>query len=240
MRTLSEQLFETYCDRLGIRWRRIVEGRSRTPDYELFLPRRKVIVEVKETTPNDEEKRAAQELKEKGFAVGSLTPGDRVRKLITKAAPQIKARTRGRLPGVLIVFDNGIVARHIDPYQIRVAMYGFDQLVIGVPNNLRESPYLIGRKSGGKRKMTEQHNTSLSALGALFCPAKDSVELTLYHNRFAARPLDRSLFGRYRTQQYELGVVADGEIAQWVECDPERPNNTAEPDARKSGARGSL
>jgi len=78
-RTLSEQLFETYCDRRRIRWRRVVEGNSRTPDYEVFLPHRKVIVEVKETTPNPEEQRAAKELEQKGFAVGSITPGDRVR-----------------------------------------------------------------------------------------------------------------------------------------------------------------
>lgn len=217
MPTLSEKLFEQYCTGRGIRWRRIVEGVTQKPDYELFMPRRKVIVEVKETTPNADERRAAAELKQNRFAVTSLTPGERIRSFINKAAPQLKALTRRRFPGVLVVFDDGLVARHNDPYQIRVAMYGFDQIVFAVPQDMKVSPYAVGAKSGGRRKMTEAHNTSVSAIASLYCRSKDQIDLVLYHNRFAAVPLDPQLFGRYGIRQFQLGNAMPGEIPQWVE-----------------------
>ena len=83
--TQSEQLFETYCAANRIRYKRIATSEQRTPDYDIFLPRRKVVVEVKEITPNAEE-RAADAIRAGQFAVTSLTPGERIRKKIADAS----------------------------------------------------------------------------------------------------------------------------------------------------------
>ena len=216
-RTHSEKLFELYCDHKGINWRRVSVGADQTPDYEIFLPRRKVVVEVKEITPNPEERKAEEEIRRKGFSVGSTTPGDRVRKKISEASPQIRARTKRRFPGLLVLFQRGVIPHHIDPYQIRVAMYGFETIVLAVPNDLSKRPYAVGAKFGPKRKMTETHNTSIGAIATLSTRSNDVIELAVYHNRHAAIPLNPKLFARYSVPQYRLADAAPGEIPQWVE-----------------------
>jgi len=216
-RTLSEELFERYCDHKGIRWRRVSVGDDQTPDYDVFLPRRKVVVEVKEITPNPKERKAEEELRQKGFSVGSTTPGDRVRKKISEASPQIRARTKRTFPGLLVLFQQGVIPHHIDPYQIRVAMYGFETIVVAVPNDLSKRPYAVGAKFGPKRKMTDTHNTSISAIATLITRPGGVLELAVYHNRHAAIPLNPKLFARYGVRQFRLTDAVPGEIPQWVE-----------------------
>lgn len=133
-RTVSELIFERFCVRHALDLRRVPEADQRTPDYELVCGSVSVIVEVKETTPNREEQESNRLLAERGYglATGGV-PGARVRQMIGAAYDQIKARTCGRWPGVLVVFDEGRVAGHVDPYQVRVAMYGLEQVYVQVP-----------------------------------------------------------------------------------------------------------
>ena len=63
MRNISEEFFQKFCQLRGIRWKRVSESDVSTPDYDIYVPRRKIVVEVKETTPNEEEKRAEAERK---------------------------------------------------------------------------------------------------------------------------------------------------------------------------------
>ena len=112
-----------------------------TPDYDIYVPRRKIVVEVKEITPNKEERQAEKELPKKGFSVISITPGHRVRRKISEANKQIKNRIKKRYPGVLVLFQRGLAADHIDPYQIRVAMYGLETIQYAVPRDPKISPY---------------------------------------------------------------------------------------------------
>ena len=69
MPTKSEQLFEEFCDRNNVRWRRIEtaedEGEER-PDYELVLSGERVIAEVKQFDPTVEEQRLIEELEVRG------------------------------------------------------------------------------------------------------------------------------------------------------------------------------
>lgn len=215
-KTTSETLFEKYCDSRGIRWKTVAVGSTRTPDYDIFLRRFKIVTEVKEISQNQIERRAAEDLKKNKYTVVSTVPGDRVRGKISDAVPQIRARSKGRFPGLLVLFGNGFSAGHIDPYQIRVAMYGFETIVIAVPNDMSVSPYATGEKFGRKRKVSPVHNTSLSAIATLTAPAKDKLELSIFHNNYAAVPLDHSLFAHYGVPQYKLGEAYPGVIAQWV------------------------
>lgn len=217
MKTLSENLFEKYCDIHGIRWKAVAVGLTRTPDYDIFLRRFKVVTEVKEITQNKIERQAEEDLKKNKYSVVSTVPGDRVRSKITDAVPQIKARSKGRYPGLLVLFGNGFSAGHIDEYQIRVAMYGFETIVIALPSDKSKSPYAIGKKFGPKRKVTSEHNTSLSAIASLIKNGNNKLDLKIFHNNYAAVPLDPRLFAHYGVSQYRLGEAEPGEIAQWVE-----------------------
>lgn len=216
-KTLSEMLFEKYCDSRSIRWRPVAVGSSRTPDYDIFLRRFKVVTEVKEFTPNQVERQADEDLKKNKLAIVSVIPGDRVRSKISDAVPQIRTRSNGRYPGLLVLFDSCLSVGHIDSYQIRVAMYGFETIVLAVPTDMSLSPYMVGKKFGAKRKVTPEHNTSLSAIATLTTTAKDNLELNIFHNKYAALPLNPLLFAHYDVPQYKLGETELDSMVQWVE-----------------------
>ena len=145
-KTLSETLFEKYCGSRGIKCRAVVVGSSRTPDYDIFLRRFKVVTEVKEITQNQVERQADKDLKRNKYSVVHTVPGDRVHGKISDAVPQIRARSKGRFPSLLVLFGNGLSAGHIDSYQIRVAMYGFETIVFVVPNDMSVSPLCGGKE----------------------------------------------------------------------------------------------
>lgn len=217
MPTKSEVIFEGLCDSLGIKWKRVTEGPEQTPDYDIFLPRRKVVVEVKEIVPNKEELAAEQELKNTGFASSSTTPGKRVRDKISEANRQIKKRANGKFPGLLVLYDRGFVARHLDPYCIRVAMCGFETIQIAVPNDPRIRPYAVEKKHGGRRKMTPNDNTSISAIAVVFHTGPHDTHISIYHNDYAKVPLDPKLFSRYGVKQHIIERGNKGGITSWKE-----------------------
>lgn len=214
LHTTSEKLFENFCDRRGIRCRRVSTGAMRTPDYDVFLSRRKVVTEVKEITPNPSERAADSALAKGKPVVVSITPGQRVRGKISDSVPQIKSRAKRRFPGLLIVYEDGPLPRHIDEYQIRVAMFGFESVVFAVPSDPRQSPYPVDRKYGRGRKMTPDHSTSVSAIGVLSARGGD-IGLTIYHNPHAKIPLPTGLVAQYGIPQFKLADAPHGAIAQW-------------------------
>jgi hypothetical protein len=170
VKTRSEKWFEDYCANSELAYKRISEGNSKTPDYELTIDGQRIIVEVKEILRNTEERESDRLLSERGYgSVLSNTPGDRVRKKIRDSSAQIKARTKSMYPSILVLcdlkFGCGQITGHLDPYNIRVAMYGLEQIYIAVPRDHSVSPYATGMSYGAKRRMTEDHNTSISAIG---------------------------------------------------------------------------
>ncbi|MGA2261753.1 MAG: hypothetical protein ABSH28_09980, partial [Acidobacteriota bacterium] len=151
-----------------------------------------------------------------GYGDGlTTTPGERLRKKISDCSAQIKARAEGIHPSLLVVFDRGRVAGHIDPYNIRVAMYGLEQIYLAVPPIGAGSPYATGMGYGPKRKMTPEDNTSISAIGALFMTGPEETWLHVYHNRFARVPLAPALLGQYNIEQFELGEEENGATSKW-------------------------
>ena len=65
-KTLSERLVEEFCDRHGIKWRRIKVARTsgnRRPDYAIGVDGGWCILEVKELKPTDEDNDLLEELR---------------------------------------------------------------------------------------------------------------------------------------------------------------------------------
>jgi hypothetical protein len=108
--TVSEALFERFCRETGIQFRRLnetIEQGGKTPDYELFVDQQLVVTEVKQLDPNEQERRVARQLNQRGCTeVYSETPGRRVREKINSAMPQLKARAMDQYPALLILYDN--------------------------------------------------------------------------------------------------------------------------------------
>ena len=162
--TVSEREFEAFWRLRSIPLTRIPEGDTQTPDYEITLGSERIIVEVKETSPNREELESRRLVAARGYgiAIGG-TPGDRVRKMISSASAQLKARAQRKLPTLLVVFDEGRVAGHVEGFQIRVAMYGLEQILLAVPPVGYGRPYVSGVGHGPKRKMTMTDNPARRA-----------------------------------------------------------------------------
>lgn len=216
--TISEDIFEVFCSTANMRFDRIpTSDYKKTPDYDIFPSNVKIVVEVKQIDPNPEEQEEIEKFNNGESAMGSCTPGQRVRKQITKAGPQIKARAKGEHPSLLIVYDNVIIGSHTEPYMIRVAMYGLETHVIGVPKNYEFDPYLKDKKFGSKRKMTEEHNTSISAVGVIKQNPDNEIELRVYHNIHAAIPLNPDIMRFPSTYHYTLGEKELRVLQGWAE-----------------------
>ena len=217
-RTFAEYLFERFCDERGVPCSRIPETESKTPDYELYPETTPVVVEVKEIEPNDEEMESERLLHERGWgnATGG-TPGERVRRKIAAASGQIKARSQERLPSLLVICDQAREVGHVEPYHIRVAMYGLEQINVAVPPPGMGSPYAVGMSYGPKRKMTPDCNTSISAIASIFMTARDVIKLFVFHNKYAKVPLDPALLNVEGVRQFKLGEPESGRTADWVE-----------------------
>ena len=170
---------------------------------------------MKEITRNREERESYRRLEERGHGnVLHEKPGARVRKKIMDSSPQIKAKTEGRHPGILVLCDNGQIAGHLSPYQIMAAMYGLVVVDVAVPRDTSISPYIAGTRFGPSRKMTNNANTSISAIGALVVTTPDLIiELYVYHNSFAAAPINPVLLTCHGIVQYQI----DSKTRTWVE-----------------------
>ena len=214
--TQSEHLFESFCRRHRIMCQRVATTSTRTPDYEIYLSRRKIAVEVKEITPNKEELEAQRLVKLGQFVVFSSTPGDRVRGKISDAVPQLKAATKGRRSGLLVLLDTGFTAEHTSPYNIRVAMHGFETHYLGVPQDLSKPAYLKDKGFGKGKKTTATSNTSLSAI-AVLDPHSPQPTIAIYHNPYAKVPLPLASFGNFGIKQYGLQPKSPGQVQDWQE-----------------------
>ena len=85
---------------------------------------------------------------------------------------------------------------------------------MAVPRDTSISPYIVGTRFGPNRKMTKTANTSISAIGALVVTAPDLIlKLHIYHNAFAAVPVDPILLTCRGIVQYQI----DSATMTWVE-----------------------
>ena len=219
-KTKSEQAFEDYCTAVGIAWTRIDESDTKRPDYSLEIDGRTVIAEVKEVDRNPEEQESDRQLEATGFGKSlSNTPGQRVRKKITAASKQIKALTKGRHPGILVLTVRSLTLadwfwafHHVDRQAIMTAMYGLQVIQFAVPRDPSISPYSVGSRLGPKKKMTDDVNTSISAVAVLE-PTRGGVpRLVIYRNLYAAIPIEPVVITRLRAVQRDI----DLERMEWI------------------------
>ena len=216
MKTESEKLFEDFCEENSIDYEKIAEGNCRSPDYLLSIHGLKIVTEVKQLDPNKEDQANYEKFKKKGFVVWGGEPGIRARKKIKGASKQISSLAKGRYSGLLVLYNTvPLQDLLLDPYEIKVAMYGFDTIVIAKPRSFDEKPYELARKSGPKKKCTENHNTSISAIGVLTKESK-KLNLCIYHNCHAAIPIPDNMFEKFGCQQYKISGNGQYAFSEWI------------------------
>ncbi len=216
-RTKSEKLFETFCAQAGVPWRRLPECSEKCPDYEIRPHEVGVFAEVKQLDPNPEEKMLAQR-RARGEAVAfGSTPGERIRREVREANRQLKTRARGRLPALVVIFNNTECFLHTDPYGVMTAMKGIDEVQVSIPASPSQSPTFGPTVSGRERGMRPDVNTTLSAIAVLRGYDAESVSLDVFHNRFARCPLDLSTFRLSRCRQFRIPSNARNSSVGWEE-----------------------
>jgi hypothetical protein len=141
--------------------------------------------------------------------------GKAIRHDLKRAGPQIKARAQDRVPGMVVLFEKQW--HQLGPAPIRHAMYGAHTVDLAMPADRNESPRFRGHRLGGQRQMTEEHNTSISAVAHLDREGRDGLTLTIYHNRYARLPIAPERFAHYGIRQFELPEVEGYGIPDWVE-----------------------
>lgn len=207
-RTVSEVLLEACCERAQIGWKAIpTEQDVKTPDYELSIGGQTVFAEVKELT-EDEPASGNDEIVVKGETVGN-----RIRHKIDQSARQLKTRTAGRHPGMLVLYRSvsSDLSYFYDPH-LPVAMYGHYTLDLEVPRHGK--PRAVGYRFGAGEKMTPERHTSISAVGVIFRDgaADWAFDLCVFHNEYAAVPIEAGLLARHGIRQYRM----DFDRMEWV------------------------
>ncbi|MCK4873617.1 MAG: hypothetical protein KAS72_12920 [Phycisphaerales bacterium] len=231
-RTKSELLFEELCDGQGLNYARLPELHDRQqPDYELTTRGHRVVVEVKQIEPNDDDKRFADALRSKGMATQTRNPDTvarRVRKHISQSRSQFKSylESRPQIPAVLVVFDNA-ENRYTDPYTIQTALHGWEQVVLEV-GGAGHDPVVIDRgfAQRNNKALREDINRHLSALATLHeCwqlddPHDRFLALQIYHNPFAEVPLNPAWWQGEYVCHFRIEEKTPGRYQNWRRVAP--------------------
>lgn len=221
MRTKSERLFESFCEVHGLACHRVSTTIKPRPDYELEIGTHPLLVEIKQFDPNKEERAfmAALAIGGKQVALGGK-PGQRLRRAICAANTQLKQLLAGRLmPTMLVVYNNTPCHLHTDPYAVMTAMRGLDVVHVVVPANRSEPPRFGHTRSGPERAMRADANTSTSALAVVSEVDAAEFVLAVYHNRYAAAPLEPGLMRLAGVTHLRLPEGAPNSVnTQWERC----------------------
>ena len=217
MRTVSETLFEEYCVCRALIYERIDEGNDQTPDYRLEIGDVFLIVEVKQFEATNSEAAKLQALKEGELLILDVRPGARVRNKIGSAAPQLQKHAQGKHPAMIVLYNNRpfMLGNPASDYEVRIGMYGLETIVWN-PGNRFEPPRVIDKRFGPMRKLTMEHNTTISAVAVLE-KNDNELSLTVYHNVHAAIPLPFGLLGRSGAKEFRLSERQPGNFQTWEE-----------------------
>lgn len=217
MKTQSEKLFEDFCRRKNIACKSISVRSSRTPDYCISVNGEKIVVEVKEFSPNKEDQEMLRKaVQEKVLVVGEThCPGERARRKIAKSAKQISNLSKGKYPALLVLYNSIIPVNPIGEYELKVAMFGLETVVMSPSMSMNGMLKIVGGKFGPKRKLTPNCNTSISAI-AVLTDNSGIPDLTVYHNHHAAIPMPTEAFGKIGCPQFILSNNNGNEFPSWA------------------------
>ena len=212
-RAVSELLFEACCEKARIGCKPIPTAQNaKTPDCELSIDGQTIFAEVKELKQDESPTGGHGEI-----------VGHRIRRKIDQCARQLKARTVGRHPGMLVLYAGGSLSYFYDPH-LSAAIYGTTTIGLAVSRHSR--PYAVGEWFGPGKKMTPERHTSISAVGVIFRDgaADWDFDLAVFHNAHAAVPIETELLARHGIRQFRMDF---GRMAWVAVPSPEGSKNCA-------------
>ena len=211
--TISEVLFETLCEQRTVSCYRLPAGASRTADYRVDLRSISVITEVKQLEENDEDRRLALVWGTQQ-SPGAVAPSNRVQGMLEDAYPQIKCSSEGRLPTMIVVYNNSGPWNSIDAFTVSIAMFGSFGFVLGL--TAENTVTLQGHGYLGERKVTKDTFRSLSVIGVMERSSNDAPYLRCYHNPFAIIPIQPTVLSTLADAQYIHANPHDRGFVPWA------------------------
>jgi hypothetical protein len=211
--TISERYFEKLCRYKGIVCERVSESQEqKTPDYRVVLSSTVLITEVKQLDPNREDRRL-REIWDTPQSPGAFDATKRVRKKLDDAYPQIKRLSEGKLPAMIVIYNNAGEWNLLNAFAISTAMFGdYGFGFESKPNQLIE---VTCQGHFGKRRVTEGEFRSLSAVGVLERTGSGTLGLHCYHNPFAEVPIEPKLLAKLASRQYLTANPHKGKYVPW-------------------------
>ena len=197
--TTSEECFLEYCELRKYRVHRIVPdiNAGRFPDYQVDTSSGSVIVEIKELTPNEDDRLFAETLKEEGRASYHRAIGKRVRGAIMDAAPQLRRYRDTLSPEVLLLYHNIVIDGrrswggndHLDPLDLAGGMFGAPVMRFW-RDPLNKPPDASDASHGGGRQLTKTTRRYIGAVAVLNRgTATSPLHIDFFHNPFSTKPL---------------------------------------------------
>lgn len=208
-KTDSEVIFEKFCNQLKINYTSIPCTDKKTPDYILILGSQRVLAELKQLESNEEDRDLYNQARVKGFVVAFCNSVSRVRRKIQRAGKQLKSQNNGLTPALAVIYDNG-TSGGVDNTDIKTAMYGDEKAIASYFNN--QFVNVTPLHAGGNRRLTDSCNTTISAVGLLWGP-KNELSISIFHNHFAANPINPDWFRHDRFRHFALS----SDFYDWTE-----------------------
>ena len=213
-KTKSEILFEQFCKENSIPYSQIDQSDCRTPDYEIYFGKILVVIEVKQIDRNKNEKKYQEQLPKLGRVGIREKSAQRVRHIIYDAHEQLKNRSQGKLPAILVIYDN-TPFKSIEPTDIKNAMYGDE--TVGLYSLDDTEDLFIEIKNGGfgsGRKFTKDDNTTISGIAKLYMFG--TLRLDIFHNQYAKCPFEPSWLRRGTVTHFKLEPQLPGKMQEWL------------------------
>ena len=174
-----------------------------------------MIAEVKQLNPGPADLEISRALAATGHAAVVLVPGARVRQEITDSRKQLRAQAKGRHPALLVLYDNtGGRTGMIAPHDVLVAMYGEERVEFDVAREPGAAEPHFRYVTGGNRGVDRAANTTLSAVAVLSGGTRYAA-LRVYHNCYAALPIDPDLLRAPRVHHFAVTPSREGAFRDW-------------------------
>lgn len=176
-----------------------------------------VIFEIKQIDPNKKELAQFRELQQ-GKAIADYIP-NRVRSKLKSVSAKLKTAAQHGVPTVLVIYNNVPVHRYGDPGEVLEAMFGEKSIVSEIPDDKR-APIRIGEPFlGGKRSVTPQHNTAVSAVAVLERLPDQRLVMRLHHNPFGKVRLDPETLRSLPIRQFVFPREDSSTLNTWSELE---------------------
>lgn len=217
--TKWEYLFYQYMVAAGTACSRVPEGLSKTPDFTVVLSGRIVPVELKDFSPNPDEKRNEELCRTRGYGeIQNPQMGQRIARAVQSARPQLRAFVdqKGDGPAILAIMNSRALG-HADPEHLAALFEGMLTVDVSVESGSFVSAY----RKEDRRRLPHERNRIVSTIAVLsFCPkvglavqpeaeAVDHqvvVNLHVYHNPHAEHPLPSNVLASFGFPQYRIGL----------------------------------